>query len=999
MEKKVSLITYLHYWLFLSSLFSALSTKIFTSLGFTVEHLISSIKPAALVYLEVDSNRNANDDKIDRRDLEVSFYLSQKSFAITVNAVAIIAINRAPFFKDAARTLSRRAIDPPSTSSSEGLNKAAVLGVNSQLRASCLTLLRNPLSVTSSAADILVRALKDVGMSVQADKAHNAAKQQAALKTASRKVRNRAAVFYEWDQSVEERTTKRQRETDDALAQLRAERKAKGLGNGIQLPNNLIESCELVLQNLTNIPATRPTQSKKGRTNTLDYVVDAIMSNGASLKRDAGRWYDRDGGEAWSCEVSNSLVRLDLSENVFTEESGRELYSKQCRQAAADAFTRIVSWGDFHHQVDKPLSALRDQISARLACTLKGVKPPKTSPLSTSHELALKSIASTDLLETQTKNSLTKLLDEYPLVAACLALEYAKPFSTALSSNEGPSLSLMKQVLIETYLQQTSESNVEMSDKSNNILFACMSYICKVANEKPTDLEQKKIASIVHKTMPLIMSGIPVVSKCTLQLLSSLCDVDAIHKALADISKKSSSTIAASAAAHAATRAAEARAETTLLALKDMAFDRTKTSTRQAAIDCAVALATGHFPSPVSVQNKAQKLVINILFLRSPTHADMVIAAATCELNRATELVVASNAKVEAANKSFLDLQRNGDEFVENPLQPFSAEEKEVMDRIQPTTELFMAICVRRPDAIRVLMDCSCRENAELLLKTVKSGISKLVKASSLAYGSANIALKVADMAKKDNEQFLIAFIDHLAPSSIGEIPSQPLVDACFKIQEDKAGQDGSKNPSYIIPVVSALKRSKLVELLPNFVRAESQVYRRALLRMSEKLGRENTIFRDEHQESESSTFLGMTRCEQLVFLHKLDFRALGLPQKTYLDGIRQILDMENIFTDKILHGALDHMSRLFLLGESLPLAYMRTIIQVCQRRETLHNWICSDLLPRLLEGKIFNDRRQWEGWMRAVRILEKNVGVNSLFAISKLPEAQLQMYRSKYPA
>ena len=143
-----------------------------------------------------------------------------------------------------------------------------------------------------------------------------------------------------------------------------------------------------------------------------------------------------------------------------------------------------------------------------------------------------------------------------------------------------------------------------------------------------------------------------------------------------------------------------------------------------------------------------------------------------------------------------------------------------------------------------------------------------------------------------------------------------------------------------------------------------------------------------------------MTLCEQLVFLHNLDFAAVKIPQKRYLGAIRLCLDNDEIFNDRVVMSALDHMSGTFLTGsEKLPLAYMRTIILVVSKHESLHNWICHTLLPRLVEGKIYNDKRQWEGWMRCAKMLENNAdtGVSSAEAINKLPPEQLANYRSRY--
>lgn len=1002
---------------------------------YTAEDYLQIIKPAALAFLELDTNRNA--DNTLSSDLEVAFYLLQKSYAVTTNAVAIIAVNRISCFPDAAAGLARRTMMPfraSNDSNGTGLTSAAAVGIQAQIRATCLTLLRNPYSVTTNSADLLLKALHQVGMTVQADKAHNVAKQQAALKTASRRVRNRAAVFYEWDSSTTDQlqVNKRQRETEDELAKLRAAKVARGLGNGIHLPRNLIEGCELVLLNLQHLPTTRPTKKSRNGSVTstinLEYIIDAVLSSGASLQRDAARWYDRDGGAAWSrmefhadsdkniFELTTALnEQIASTEKVSTISNNSEiLYSTQCQQAAADALYRVVSYTDKHNSA---LVQLRQKLCARLAWTMQGIEPTrKQSNLYHAHSLVTESLADTaSIVGTSNANGGTadedgmcqKLLTDYPMVAACLGLEYANTSSpySVLSSVEGandPEVSstlLIKNIILEGHLMDyTSSTSVSgdtlHTDIVTEMFISIISHVCRLANDKPTDLGLKKVASIAQKTFPIVLDSAPTISESTLRLLCSLCDIDTVHKNLAEVTRKNSSTIAASAAAHAATSAAEKRATTTLLALRDIAFQRTKKTTRQAAVSCAVSLATGYFPSPASVQDKALKLVMNLLFPKSPILADMVVASATNELERAANYAIDNHAKVEKVTNTLID--KSTDVTI-----AISDEEALVVSKIKPISELFMALCVRRPDAIMTLMKFSCRPNADILLKAVKNDISRMARALSTAYGAASIALKVSQMATLDESPMLFAFLDNLSSRSpSANPPSQALIDACFQIQKDKS-ENGKLDPRFIIPVVSAIARSQLIEFLPKFIEADDDVYKAALLRMSERLARENLTYRDQGEAHDDQSILkGMTRCEQIIYLHKLDFKAVGLPQKRYLDAIKLCLEMEEIFTDRVLHAALDFISQQFLLGEAtLPLAYMRTIIIVCQRHETLHNWFCSELLPRLLDGKIYNDRRQWEGWMRTARMLEKNVGINSLEAIAKLPEAQLQMYRSKYPA
>ena len=210
----------------------------------------------------------------------------------------------------------------------------------------------------------------------------------------------------------------------------------------------------------------------------------------------------------------------------------------------------------------------------------------------------------------------------------------------------------------------------------------------------------------------------------------------------------------------------------------------------------------------------------------------------------------------------------------------------------------------------------------------------------------------------------------------------------------------------YVVPIVSGMTRSKLASRLHEFVASSDAVFRAALRRMAERLPRHALVFRDEPDADPPSTTLrGMTLSKQMVFLHRMDFAAANLPQKRYLEAIRICLKDDAVFTDRVVKAALDYMSGTFLAAAghasaTLPLAYMRTIILTCSRHESLHSWICQTLLPRLVEGGVYSDRRQWEGWMSSAKMLEHtgNASVSSLRAIQTLPDEQLRMYRAKYP-
>ena len=141
--------------------------------GSPSEQVVSILKPAALAFLELGSTLGDSTVKvdIDYSRWEYDFRLNQKSYALAINAMSALALNRPSFFREAAVCLARRTVRPPSEDEGGVLTAIGRKAVSSQLRASCLTLLRNMVSVSTNSFEILQEALKEADMEAQATKA------------------------------------------------------------------------------------------------------------------------------------------------------------------------------------------------------------------------------------------------------------------------------------------------------------------------------------------------------------------------------------------------------------------------------------------------------------------------------------------------------------------------------------------------------------------------------------------------------------------------------------------------------------------------------------------------------------------------------------------------------------------------------------------------------------------------------------------------------------
>ncbi|GKY96677.1 hypothetical protein MPSEU_000627300 [Mayamaea pseudoterrestris] len=971
--------------------------------------VVSILKPAALAYLEIESNLPRLDDdvnvlldyKLDTSSLEFDVRLQQKSHVLAINALSTLATNRPVFFKEAAVCLARRNVFPPVEDGT--FNRSAVLVVTQALKASCLTLLRNSMSVTTNCFDCLRETLRRVNMETQAIKALSMAKQANALKTAGRAARNRANIYYEWDVDETGRQSKRQRETDDALAQMRAAKAARGLGHGIHLPTNMTEAIELVLLNLENLATTAPVKSNKEPDRvvpfTLEFLVDAILTNGASLSQEEGKWYERNGGTAFAVDVradetvtvGSQLCRvLSDTENKVDH----ELFQKQCNLASANASSRIMA--NSSNFRSKGLVDISHRISARLAFTLRGVQPDEYQQASIL--LAKDSIDDVQkLLGENEANACREFLDTYPLAAAGLAKSATPlPSSHETTGNFDSSLALrlLNEALVITWTD-TNKANLSLYDTALLLYIASTIAVGRLAKDKPSDLSRRGAASRSVVEFYQNLNKLPSLTKSSLLLVGALCDIDALTNKTAEALKKSQESVASSAAAHALKVVADKRATTALYIFRDAAFQRDEIVTRKAAVDTAVAVATGRLPSTGMVQDNARKLVMNLLFTRNDKLAALVIDAANSDLRYFADLAISSFDSIKSAN---MKTEKSETQRL-NPLLPQSEEEKLMMDRLRPPALLFMAICVKKPDMIQSFFQVSSGEGADTLSKTVRSAMPILARAVAAQHGVAAISLQVASLCGSAETPLLLSFLENMAPFA-GKIGAEDdLAEACFSIQKVKANEKGEMDPRFIIPVVQVMKRHILIERLPEFVLADEKILLAALVRMCDRQQRNALVFREEPDEA-SPSLRGMTFCEELVYLHQLDFAAKEIPQKQYLAAIKLCLEHDEIFTDRVVMAALEYMSGRFLAAEEvLPLAFMRTVILTCTKHESLQGWIANVLLTRLVDGKIYEDARQWEGWMRCAHMLEKSddPSANAAEAIGKLPSGQLEQYQRKW--
>lgn len=860
----------------------------------STDQVVSVLKPAALAFLDLEASANLKDDDLEvdfaDSELEYDFTLTQKGYILCFNAIAAIALQRPAFFKEGALCIARKSIKP--LKEGDILDRTACLVVASQLRSSCLTLLRNVLSVTSGVANVLHGALDRHGMKMQADKALEMANHAMKLKSATRSARNQAKMFYEWDTSdTAGRSSKRQKETDDALAKMRAAKKARGLGNGIQLPSNMGEAIDLVMLNLQHFTSvTKPKAKEEKFKASLDFIIDAIMTNGKSLADKKGGWFDRDGGASWNYDPNEGLtVAPKLLSEIDEFQTSSEFkvdspYNKQCQLAAANAFDRILSVSS-NPRADDELASLAHQLVARLALTLK-----ETDSLNrVGFYAAKKSLVECKKIGLNT-DEIERFVDDYPLVAEATAVAVTEQLP------DGSDSSMYESLLMQALMHDVEDSEPDSGWKDTNLYDLSLElYVALVVHtgskmiEKPSDSERRKRALNSSVNFRRGFGALPRLPPRVLELICEMCNVEEVSRKFLEASKPSEQNEGKikAAAIHAAKEVSEKRADTALCLLLDAAFHRRSDDTRKHAVACAVSIASGQKPSSHQVHTRSLKMTLNMIFPKSPFFEDLVVKAALSELDWATEFAIRHYEEIESANSK---AEAEKKDRKRKAMGPRSEIEKKTMDRLRRVTDLIMAICVRRLEVIRELFEHGCRAKADVLSRTIQANMHKLATASATRYGTATIAEMVAGIvAGEQQTPLLLDFLEKLIPTAKLDDANE-IIKVCLNIQEAKADEAGKKDHRFMIPVVSIMKRGDIAKQLALFCSSEDHVFIAALVRMGEKLSRQMLLYRDEPEGDDKPLLRGMTLCEQLVFLHKLDFASHGLPQVNYTNALKLAL-------------------------------------------------------------------------------------------------------------
>ena len=178
------------------------------------------------------------------------------------------------------------------------------------------------------------------------------------------------------------------------------------------------------------------------------------------------------------------------------------------------------------------------------------------------------------------------------------------------------------------------------------------------------------------------------------------------------------------------------------------------------------------------------------------------------------------------------------------------------------------------------------------------------------------------------------------------------------------------------MPIFADMPKGDATEILHKFVELPETARKTAILNAFS----DNPEGRSPGSLSASELFVG---------LHLIDEAKYGIPLKKMIDCTNLCFQLKDIFSPKVLSIAI----RQLVQYTPLPKLFMRTVIQTSKVAPQLTGFIV-DVLVRLVGKKIWEDVRQWQGFLMCAKM----TAPKSYPVLLQLPTPHLQAALQKLP-
>ena len=277
--------------------------------------------------------------------------------------------------------------------------------------------------------------------------------------------------------------------------------------------------------------------------------------------------------------------------------------------------------------------------------------------------------------------------------------------------------------------------------------------------------------------------------------------------------------------------------------------------------------------------------------------------------------------------------------------------------------ELFFALCTKKHDLLHELLSMFVRASTvqkQVMNQNVTS-LAKLIPPTSPS------VIVVVESPPRGSEILLLLMLHSMAEEQA--LPKQLVkaVQALYRKNGDAR---------FLVPIFADMPKADAVAILPKFVELPETARKTALVNAFSK-----------NPEGRSPGALSAS--ELFVRLHLIDEAKHGIALKKLIDCTSLCFQMKEIFTPKVLSMAIQQLVQY----TPLPKLFMRTVIQTSRVAPQLKGFIVN-LLARLVAKKIWEDVRQWQGFLMCA----KSTAPNSYPVLLQLPTPHLQAGLQRMP-
>ena len=282
-------------------------------------------------------------------------------------------------------------------------------------------------------------------------------------------------------------------------------------------------------------------------------------------------------------------------------------------------------------------------------------------------------------------------------------------------------------------------------------------------------------------------------------------------------------------------------------------------------------------------------------------------------------------------------------------------------------SELLFALCTKNHELLRALLMAyaaapaaakECMYNSiDALARAVGPNSAELVNlAADVPAGGEDLLLKIlGSLAEKDTlPAKLVASVETLYTAN--------------------------KDPKYLVPALAGLGAHRLLSLLPQLVAGlPARQFQTAMALALKDCARNGLPLPGQ-----------LSPVDVLLTLHLIDPRSPGAaPLSKVKDAITCCFRLPEVFNGPCVSMTLNKLADM----RPFPLLFMRTAIQACKAFPDLAIFMV-DLQRKLIARQVWNDKHQWEGFLRCVKM----TAPKSLPALLGLPTPFLEQALSKFP-